>query len=263
MMMDDKLKFACENMSTLLTRNLAIMQCYTKAQYMTAIQGFCARHRDVVESFNTYCVEHVDLTSEAAKAVAEQFMADVKAMVEERAAGKKKFAANMEMQTYRQVLAAFVIPAIDAMKFEYSQLLVDTLRNAWNETYPNFTFLQTDVETLNKGLVKLQTAGCYITTAVCDSFGKEDACYELMAFRAFRDGYLKTRPDGASMVQTYYETAPAIVAEINKRANAKDIYRGIWDEYLSKCLTLIETEQYDTCTDLYRNMVETLKKIYL
>ena len=34
------------------------------------------------------------------------------------------------------------------------------------------------------------TSGCFVTTAVCDSFGKSDDCYELTAFRAFRDNWL-------------------------------------------------------------------------
>ena len=68
MIFDDNLKYACENMSRLLSRNLSIMQCYTKAQYLTAVQGFCGRHREPVERFNQYCVEHEAAAPDAAKA---------------------------------------------------------------------------------------------------------------------------------------------------------------------------------------------------
>ena len=262
MVFDENLQYACENMSCLLMRNLSIMQCYTKAQYLTAVQGFCGRHRDVVACFNQYCVEHESAASEAARVVAERFLDDVRASITERTQGMKKFAANMEMQNYRQIMAAFVIPCIDLMKFEHGQVLIDALRGAWNETYPNLTFLQADVETLHTGLAKLQRAGCYITTAVCDSFGKEDCCYELMAFRAFRDGYLRRQPDGEAMVQEYYETAPAIVQKINAREDAKAIYQGIWDQYLAECLRLIEAEEYELCTSLYRDMVQNLQMTF-
>lgn len=36
--------------------------------------------------------------------------------------------------------------------------------------------------------------GCFITTAVCDSFNKLDDCYELTMFRDFRDNWLKKQP---------------------------------------------------------------------
>ena len=38
--------------------------------------------------------------------------------------------------------------------------------------------------------------GCFITSAVCESFGKPDDCYELTMFRSFRDNYLAKEQDG-------------------------------------------------------------------
>lgn len=57
---------------------------------------------------------------------------------------------------------------------------------------------------LETGISKVHTAGgrillhrsrisqkfCYITTAVCETFGKPDDCYELRLLRTYRDGYL-------------------------------------------------------------------------
>ena len=101
--------------------------------------------------------------------------------------------------------------------------------------------------------------GCFITTAVCDNFGKPDDCYELTAFRKFRDGWLKLQSDGQKLIDEYYKTAPGIVAKINSLPNAKIIYSEIWDNYLSKCLSYIESRDYTACKKLYVKMVENLK----
>lgn len=104
-----------------------------------------------------------------------------------------------------------------------------------------------------------QQNGCFITTAVCDNFGKPDDCYELTAFRKFRDGWLKFQNDGQKLIEEYYRTAPSIVDKINALPNAKFIYQEIWDNYLSKCLSYIESRDYYSCKNLYANMVKDLK----
>ena len=89
---------------------------------------------------------------------------------------------------------------------------------------------------------KISNESCFITTAVCDSFGKPDNCYELTSFRKFRDGWLSRQTDGRALIAEYYEIAPRIVRHINSMGNAKEIYRSIWDNYLQPCLTYIEEE---------------------
>lgn len=44
------------------------------------------------------------------------------------------------------------------------------------------------------------SSGCYITTAVCGSFGKSDDCYELTMFRDFRDSWLRRQEDGKEII---------------------------------------------------------------
>lgn len=45
--------------------------------------------------------------------------------------------------------------------------------------------------------------GCYITTAVCEFYGKPDDCYELTEFRKFRDEWLALQPDGELLIKNY------------------------------------------------------------
>lgn len=111
-----------------------------------------------------------------------------------------------------------------------------------------------------KGIWSTITGGCYITTAVCEEYGRPDNCYELAAFRKFRDGWLLGQPDGAELVRQYYNTAPAIVDLIDKQENRAEIYRGINDQYLAKCLTFIENKEYQRCKETYIQMMEYLFK---
>jgi hypothetical protein len=105
--------------------------------------------------------------------------------------------------------------------------------------------------------------GCFITTAVCGSFGKGDDCRELTAFRAFRDNWLAKQPDGQSLITEYYRIAPGIVAAIDKSGNRNAVYRGIWDTYLTDCMRLIENREFAVCKQRYIAMIESLKIIYL
>ena len=102
--------------------------------------------------------------------------------------------------------------------------------------------------------------GCYITTATCEAYGKPDDCYELTAFRSFRDNWLKAQPDGPALIKRYYRTAPGMVEWINRQPNREDIYRRIRDEYLTPCLCYIEKGENEQCKSLYTSMMEDLYK---
>lgn len=102
--------------------------------------------------------------------------------------------------------------------------------------------------------------GCYITTAVCEEYGKPDDCYELTTFLGFRDNWLLQQPGGEALVKQYYDTAPAIVEQINKRPDRAEIYRHLNEAYLSKCLTYIEKGENEKCRDLYIAMMDYLRE---
>lgn len=104
---------------------------------------------------------------------------------------------------------------------------------------------------------------CFITTAVCDSFGKPDDCFELTAFRKFRDTWLVSQPDGKNLIAEYYSIAPKIVANINHLVDAPQIYKNIWQKYLAPCLNFINIGDNLSCKQKYVEMVRELKKSYL
>ena len=105
--------------------------------------------------------------------------------------------------------------------------------------------------------------GCFVTTAVCDSFDKPDDCYELTMFRQFRDTWLRNQSDGEALIKEYYAIAPRIVSNINLLDNAKEVYRSIWTDYLKPCLLDLESDDKVSCKKRYVRMVMDLKEKYL
>ena len=113
------------------------------------------------------------------------------------------------------------------------------------------------------GREKRSDGPCFITTAVCDSFDKADDCYELTAFRNFRDKWLAFQSDGKKLIAEYYDVAPKIVEKINSLTDSAEIYKNIWRDYLSDCLKAIETGDNLKCKKIYIEMVTTLKEKFL
>ena len=104
---------------------------------------------------------------------------------------------------------------------------------------------------------------CFVTTAVCESFGKPDDCYELTMFRKFRDAWLINQPDGKNLIAEYYSIAPVIVDKINRLADSAQIYRNIWQKYLEPCLDFIKIGDNLSCKNKYVEMIRDLKRKYI
>lgn len=107
------------------------------------------------------------------------------------------------------------------------------------------------------------SSSCFITTAVCNSFGKPDDCYELTSFRNYRDNWLIKQTFGEQLIKEYYSVAPAIVKTIDSRDDSALIYKKIWDQYLKECLNHIEKEQFEECKELYIKMVRDMETQYM
>ena len=106
-------------------------------------------------------------------------------------------------------------------------------------------------------------SGCYITTAVCNSFGKPDDCCELTAFRNFRDSYLLSESEGRHLVERYYRIAPKIVQNIDALPERDCIYYEIWEKYLKKCMSSIQNNEPESCKNTYVEMVSQLERKFL
>ena len=163
------------------------------------------------------------------------------------------------------VLAAFGLGTLYLLDEDIKNdaLAEKYLRKAANSDNSEISSYARDALKLLKESNNQQSEGCFITTAVCDSFNKPDNCYELEMFRSFRDNWLSKQTDGKQLIEEYYTIAPKIVEKINSLANAKEIYQSIWDNYLKECLRYLEQKNTKSCKKVYIDMVNNLKKIYL
>ena len=97
---------------------------------------------------------------------------------------------------------------------------------------------------------------CFITTAVCDYYGKSDDCQELTILRNYRDSWLAKQENGESLIQEYYYRAPAIVSKIKQSRSYNEICIILMNKYIQPCIKLIQEGLYAECKDLYKKMVE-------
>ncbi|MDR0920007.1 MAG: zinc-ribbon domain-containing protein [Oscillospiraceae bacterium] len=104
---------------------------------------------------------------------------------------------------------------------------------------------------------------CFVTTAVCEYFNKPDDCYELTTLRSFRDNWLIVQTKGDNLIKEYYDIAPKIVEILNLRSDKDIIYNNLWLNYISPCIKLIELTAYQSCRDLYVEMITNLKNSYI
>ena len=104
-----------------------------------------------------------------------------------------------------------------------------------------------------------QNGGCYLTSACIKYFNKnfDNHCYELQILRWFRDNFVSEED-----IQHYYEIAPQIVHEIDKRQNASAIYIGIYKDIIKYCVCAIENGQYQIAYDRYKTSILKLEELF-
>ena len=231
------------------------MKGFKKQTYETTFQDYYNRNRYIFEALEkAYCV------AEDKEAFLAQAAADFVCRAQEgmSAITKKSQRADQQLKN-NMAMVVYILPAIAAYKGSSSQALPEQMVALWNETFENTNIKTSTFELINAGFKR---RFCYITTAVCESLGKPDDCYELNLLRDYRDGYLMERPEGEALVQEYYDIAPTIVKRIGRRSDAGTIYQGIYDQYLKPCIRLIEEGDQAACQQVYTDMVQTLKETY-
>ena len=107
------------------------------------------------------------------------------------------------------------------------------------------------------------SGGCYLTSACVEAKGLSDDCEALTVLQDFRDHWLRQQPGGAEEIAEYYATAPRIVAEINKRADAREIWNALYDALVAPCVKLIQAGAMEQARKLYREMSLSLKERYM
>lgn len=102
---------------------------------------------------------------------------------------------------------------------------------------------------------------CFITTAVCECFGKPDDCKEITILRNYRDSWLSLQDGGKELIAEYYECAPLIVSRLKQSEFYYEYCELLMKKYIEPCLALIDECKYVECKDLYTEMVNYAKDI--
>ena len=81
--------------------------------------------------------------------------------------------------------------------------------------------------------------------------------------RSFRDGYLRSQPEGEAEIAEYYAVAPKIVDAIRSNADTAEAFDAIYRELVEPCVAMIERGENVEAHTLYRSYVLRLKKHYM
>lgn len=246
-----------ERLSDAVLQHADLMESFKKETYRKSFLEYKDRYYPVIEEISLSWEEKEEKERVTyLETVVDEYLEEIAAALE--MTGKNKMLRNNRVDGYRMVQALYMIPMIRETKLPAAEALAEMLVEKWRRVYPKYSYNLGDYETLKNGFEKKQF--CYITTAVCETFGKPDNCYELTMFRQFRDGYLRKQPDGEALIQEYYKEAPQIIQRIDRLENRQAVYKGIWEEHLEPCLSLIEHGEDAACKERYVQMVRTLEK---
>ena len=252
---EDCFRQGVEGLVGAVTAYPRIMNHMTRTEFEDFFERYAEENRQAVLDLNRAAQGAYEETAHRA---AEEFQKGVERHLDRVRKGLTSRDAQRE--NIKFALCLFLVPAIRREAAEISEPLAAALRQAWMEAYPKSPFELTTYEDLIAGFQRKKL--CFITTAVTKSLGKPDDCPELTAFRAFRDGYLMSCPDGERLIREYYDVAPGIVTAISL-AGEPGTFREIWDRYLAPCYEDILSGRNESCKRTYTEMVQALEKKYL
>ncbi len=232
------------------------LDSFKRDKYPEGFQAYLRRNLDVIDAIEQVYTYEDGQDQEWLEKLADHLVA---AAGRELDGIQKKGKRNEKLIDFNMILAVFVFPAILEKKGQSAEPLTDLIVEKWNSAFKT-SIGKANYEKIESGFHR---KFCYITTAVCESQGKPDDCYELNLLRDYRDRYLMATEEGAALVKEYYDIAPTIVNRIGRCKDAGRIYERIWKDYLVPCVRLIETGDREGCKKKYMDMVYDLKGRYM
>lgn len=253
------LEYVKEHLMDALTNFAGYEKKITKKGYAPAFAKYELGVSETYEKLALACEAVPERRSELIESTVKDFIDGTEALA--KAASDKKAKQERALFDSKMIIAIFLVPAIRHLKLSVSEDYVDTLHKRWTERFPDNPFRPGTYEDIVGGFRK--GILCFITTAICEAEGKPDNCAELTAFRAFRDGYLRSCPDGEALIGEYYDIAPAIVNAIDYCDDAQAVYKELRESYLSRCYQDLLAGRNEDCKNVYTQMVQTMKQRYL
>lgn len=248
----DELK---REMPDLLTDIKNPLDGFKKDEYEQAFLAYIKEHDDILREIEDVYVCSTN-AKEGMQTLAQEFVEYVKTSLETETKKRKR---SQKLMDYNMILVVYLFPALLKQNQRSGEAFAKALLQEWNQAFPKTNLHLASYEEIAEGF---RQRFCYITTAVCQSLNKGDNCEELVLLRGYRDGYLMGLPGGQRVIQEYYDVAPTIVKHINRRENAEDIYRGIYETYLRTCIGLIREDKNEQCRKVYTDMVYELEDKY-
>lgn len=232
---------------------------FTHADYAASFQEYKDRFSPLFCALQNVCGRFPDETPQI---VAEVCRETVAAIAERIGALRGRRVHAMRLDMCKMVAVIYFTPTIYALALPVSELLVQTYHDAWTLRYPKDGYMLVRYEQIIKGFDR-KWYQCYITQAVCTYRGLPDDCVQLQQLRAFRDGYLRSCPDGPALIEEYYRDAPQILRRIWASGDSDRIYAALWHGYLTPCLRDIAHGRLDRCKRRYERMMRALRRYYM
>lgn len=251
----------CEELNEVLERFPSMLQVadgvasFQKDTYESAFQSYYHKNYK-----NYLAIDRLYAASEDKEGFLKRLVCQLVETEKMHLAQQEKSEREQRMIHDNVLLSVYMLPAMLHYKGQAMTNLSSAIVERWKEAFPKYQISANPYEKIISGFRKKL---CYITTAVCESLGKDDDCYELTILRDYRDNYLRSTKEGEALVDAYYDIAPSIVKRINKSENSSEIYHGIYDKYLKPCIKLLESQKLEECKSLYTDMVFGLEKKFL
>lgn len=233
-----------------------LIKKFSKRNYEIGFQNQYEKYKEILEDMDV----RVEATEDKDAAILEIASIIPEYMKEKISALKSKRKAESFIVDYNYAMVTYVLPLINYTKKENCNQISEKIVEIWNEEITKTPIKNSTYESIYAGFGQRM---CYITTAVCESLGKPDDCYELQLLRGYRDEYLIASEEGKKIVEQYYDIAPTIVKHINQTERSKEVYEEIYEKYLLTCIDLVEKQKMEECKEVYSSMVRELQKKYL
>lgn len=256
---EDEYRNSLEGVSRLIKDKELYLSKFTKNNYSTSFQDYVQVGSSILLAAENYAVSSNNIekvVEEMSQAIIDVIGKDIS----ETGGGILHSSQNNKIYQNQFFLAVYAVPMICSLNYSISDPLAELIVEKWRNKYPKSEFKKASFDNLQSGFER--KGFCFITSAVCETMNKEDDCYELKAFRNFRDTFMQQTKERQASVEEYYKIAPAIVASIELCAEGKQKYKILWKEYLQPCLKDIKEGNLERCEKHYTRMVQELKKEY-
>jgi hypothetical protein len=245
---------ALDKISILIENYAQRLKEFKKSKYSNSYEDYAHSCMNVMEPIANYALLSEECTQTAVSKTVQALFVAINTELTDQ---KKGNINTSKVDQLRFFLALYTVPMIVSLKSSISDPLADQVVQEWKKLFPKYAFNKGNYEDIQNGF---QRKGlCFITSAVCETMDKSDDCYELTAFRKFRDQYVLKSEAGRELVEEYYQIAPVIVSLINLMPERRQKYAAIWGQYLQPCLEELEVNSLKECENKYITMVTELK----